>query len=327
MKYFFVLPLVTLGLVVAPYAFVPSALAQNAPKKSLKQATAKAPNPDDDPNRITLDVTRVNLLFTVSDKKGRFVTDLNKDDFEIIESKKPQSIMEFTAETDLPLRLAILIDTSNSIRERFKFQQEAATDFVNSVIRPGEDKAMLVSFDTSAELVQDLTDDPINLAKAIRGLRPGGGTALFDAIFFACRDKLALDKPSHKFRRAVVLLSDGEDNQSHWTREQALEMAHKADVVIYTISTNITRIETDGDKVLRYFAQETGGLSFFPFKAQDLAQSFENIANELRHQYNILYRPDPVRTDGLYHTVDVKVRNRKDLVVRARHGYYAPTLP
>jgi Ca-activated chloride channel homolog len=309
------------------YLFIPllclSLMAQ-APKKA---APAKPANASDDPNRITLDVTRVNLLFTVSDKKGRFVTDLNKDDFEIIESKKPQSIIEFTAETDLPLRLAILIDTSNSIRERFKFQQEAATDFINQVIRPQQDKGMVVSFDTSAELVSDLTDDPLQLARAVRGLRPGGGTALFDAIFFACRDKLALDKPSHKFRRAVVILSDGEDNQSHWTREQALEMAHKADAVIYTISTNITHIETDGDKILKHLAQETGGLSFFPFKAQDLAQSFENIANELRHQYNVLYRPEPVKVDGLYHTVDVKVKGRKDLVVRARHGYYAPTMP
>ena len=103
-------------------------------------------------------------------------------------------------------------------------------------------------------------------------------------------------------------------------------MAQKADVVIYTISTNISRIDTDGDKVLRYFAQETGGSAFFPFKASDLAQSFENIANELRHQYIALYRPEPLRADGLYHTVEIKVKNRRDLVVRARHGYYAPVL-
>ena len=266
-------------------------------------------------------------MFTVSDNKGRFVSDLNKDDIEIVESKKPQAIMEFTAETDLPLRLAILIDTSNSIRERFRFQQEAATDFIKTVVRRDQDKAMVVSFDTSAELVSDLTDDTERLDQAIRSLRPGGGTALFDAIFFSCRDKLALDRPSHKFRRALVLLSDGEDNQSHYTREQALEMAHKADVVIYTISTNITRIETDGDKILKRFASETGGLAFFPFKAQDLAQSFENIANELRHQYNVLYRPEPLKTDGLYHSVDIRVKGRKDLNVRARHGYYAPNLP
>jgi VWFA-related protein len=128
----------------------------------------------------------------------------------------------------------------------------------------------------------------------------------------------------HKFRRAMVILSDGEDNQSRYTREQSLEMAHKADVVVYTISTNISRIETDGDKVLKYLARETGGVPFFPFKVQDLAQSFENIANELRHQYSVLYRPEPAKTDGLWHPVDIRVKNRKDVVVRARKGYYAP---
>jgi Ca-activated chloride channel homolog len=289
------------------------------------QAPKQAPA-DDDASRITLDVTRVNMLFTVSDKKGRFVTNLDRDDFEIVEAKKPQNILEFTAETDLPLRIGILIDTSNSIRDRFRFQQEAAMDFVNTVVRPGEDKGMVVSFDSSAELVADLTDSTEALGKAIRNLRPGGGTALYDAIFFACRDKLMMDQPRDKFRRAIVMLSDGEDNESRWSREQALEMAHKADVVIYTISTNISRIPTDGDKVLKYFADETGGLAFFPFKAQDLAQSFENIANELRHQYNLFYRPDPLKTDGLYHTVDIRVKGRKDLLVRARHGYYAPKL-
>jgi Ca-activated chloride channel family protein len=280
---------------------------------------------NDDPSRITLDVNRVSMLFTVSDKKGRFVTDLTKPDFEIIESKRPQSIIEFTAEADLPLRLAILIDTSNSIRDRFKFQQEAAIEFINSVMRP-QDRAVVVSFDTGAELVADLTPDTQKLAAAVRGLRPGGGTALFDAIFFACRDKLMQDQPQHKFRRAMVILSDGDDNQSRYTRDQALEMAHKADVAIYAISTNITRIQSDGDKILKYLSAETGGLTFFPFKVQDLAQSFENIANELRHQYNVLYRPDPVKTDGLYHTVDIKVKGRKDLVVRARKGYYAPRM-
>jgi Ca-activated chloride channel family protein len=279
-----------------------------------------------DQTRISVDVTRVNLLFTVSDKKGRFVNDLSKTDFEIVEAKKPQEIIEFTAESNLPLRLAILIDTSNSIRERFKFQQEAAIDFINTAVRPRQDKATIVSFDMSAELVQDLTDDTEKLAASIRGLRPGGGTAMYDAIFFACRDKLMQDQPMHKFRRAMVILSDGDDNQSRWTREQALEMAHKADVVIYAISTNQLGIESDGDKVLKYFAQETGGLAFFPFKARDMAQDFENIANELRHQYSVLFRPEPFKADGLYHPLKVTVKNRKDLVVRARHGYYAPTL-
>lgn len=282
------------------------------------------PAADSSDTRIVLEVNRVDVLFTVSDKKGRFVTDLGKNDFEVLENKKPQNILEFAAESDLPLRLAILIDTSNSIRDRFHFQQEAATRFIDGVIRPHQDKAAIVSFDTSAELVADLSDDTDKLDKAVQELRPGGGTALYDAIYFACRDKLMQDQPRTKFRRAMVILSDGEDNNSRYTRDQALEMAQRADVVIYTISTNITRIPTDGDKVLKYFASETGGLCFFPFKAEDLTQSFENIANELRHQYMILYRPEPLKNDGLYHTVDIKVRGRKDLVVRARKGYYAP---
>ncbi|HBY61020.1 MAG TPA: VWA domain-containing protein [Solibacterales bacterium] len=279
-----------------------------------------------DPTRIVLDVTRVNMLFTVSDKKGRFVTNLGREDFEIVEGKRAQSILEFTAETDLPLRLAVLVDTSNSIRDRFKFEQEAAVEFVNSLLRPKQDRAMVMSFDTAPDVVADLTDDQEALAKGIRGLRAGGGTALYDAIFAACRDRLMRDQPRHKFRRAMVVISDGDDNQSRYSRDQALEMAHKADVVIYAISTNVSRIETDGDKVLKYFAAETGGLAFFPFKVEDLAQSFENIANELRHQYNLFYRPEPLKTDGLWHEVNLRVRGRKDLVVRARKGYYAPRM-
>ena len=276
--------------------------------------------------RIILEVNRVNMLFTVTDKKGKFITDLTRDDLQVVENKRLQTIQEFTAESDLPLRIAILIDTSNSIRERFRFEQQAAVDFITSVIRPRQDKAMIVSFDSSAELVSDLIDDPEKLATAVRSLRPGGGTALYDALYFACRDKLQQDQPRHKFRRAIVIVSDGDDNQSRVSRDQALEMAQKADAVIYCISTNISRIEADGDKILKYLALETGGQSFFPFKAEDLTQSFENIANELRHQYNVFYRPDPLKTDGLYHTVDLKVKGRKDLVVRARKGYYAPKM-
>jgi Ca-activated chloride channel family protein len=307
------LPLAAGGVICALWA-------QQAPKPPANNHT------EDAQTRIILDVTRVNMLFTVTDKKGRFITDLTRDDFQVIEGKRPQRIQEFTAETDLPLRLAILIDTSNSIRDRFKFEQEAAIEFINSVVKPGRDKALVVSFDTAAELVADLTDDTEKLAQAIRNLRPGGGTSLYDAIYYASRDKLSQDQPRHKFRRAVVVVSDGEDNQSRVSRDQSLEMAQKADAVIYAISTNISRIETDGDKVLKYLTSETGGQAFFPFKVEDLAQSFENIANELRHQYNIFYRPEPLKTDGLFHPIELKVKGRKDVVVRARKGYYAPQM-
>ncbi len=311
--------LLTTGLTVL-LVFLPG-VSQTWAQAPAKQDEKSAPVETGETFR--LDVTRVPVLFTVADKKGHFVTDLTQDEFEVVESKKVQKILDFNGESNLPLRLAVLIDTSNSIRERFKFQQEAATNFIQTVLRPNVDKGIVVSFDTSAELVADMTDDIAKLVGAVASLRPGGGTALYDAIFFACKEKLT-DQPPEKFRRAMVILSDGEDNQSRYTREQALEMAQKADVVIYSISTNNLNQEGSGDKVLRYFAQETGGQMFTPFQASDLAQSFENIANELRHQYIIVYRPEPFKADGLYHTLDIKVKGRRDLSVRARHGYYAP---
>jgi VWFA-related protein len=303
-----VLSLAALGCIAA------AAIALRAQQAQPVQTSDTAP--------IVAEVTRVNMLFTVTDKKGRFVTDLAKNDFQVFESKKPQQIMEFTSETDLPLRLAILIDTSNSIRDRFRFQQEAATNFINSVMRD-QDKATLVSFDTAAEVITDLTNDTHQLEHGIQELRPGGGTALYDAMYLACKEKLMRDQPMYKFRRAMVILSDGEDNESHYSRDQALEMAQRADTVIYTISTNVSHIETEGDKVMRYFAEQTGGAAFFPFQAKDLNQSFENIANELRHQYNLFYRPEPLKNDGRYHPVEIRVKGRKDLIVRARKGYYA----
>ncbi len=265
----------------------------------------------------------VNVLFTVTDRKGRFVTDLTQNDFDVIETKKLQFIKQFTAESDLPLRLALLVDTSNSIREQFRFEQQAAIRFLNDVMRPKEDRMLLVSFDTTPELITDLTGNMQTLEKGINSMRPGGGTSLYDAIYFAAKEKLMLDQPREKFRRAMILISDGDDTQSRYTRDQALEMAQKADTVIYAISTNNTRSDKEGDMVLKYLTEETGGQAFFPFKVEDLDQSFENIANELRHQYNIFYRPEPLKADGLYHKIDVRVKTRKDLIVRARKGYYA----
>jgi VWFA-related protein len=290
----------------------------------LAQTPAVDPGqPQDSDTPFTLDVTRVNLLFTVTDKKGRFMTDLKKNDFEITENKRKQNILEFTAETDLPLRLAILVDTSNSIRTRFRFLQDAAVDFINTAMRTGQDKALIMHFDSVAQLAVDLTGDKTALATAVRRMQAGGGTALYDSIYRAS-EQLTKDEPHDKYRRAIIILSDGEDTLSEFSREQALEMAQKADVVIYTVSTNITHNAATGDKVLRYMAEQTGGLAYFPFKEEDLGQSFVNITNELRHQYNVLYRPEPLIRDGKYHAINVKVTAVGDMIVRARQGYYAP---
>ena len=273
--------------------------------------------------KIVVEVPRVPLLFTVTDKKNRFITDLEQKEFRVFDNRKQQAILAFNRESNLPLRIGILIDTSNSIRDRFQFEQEAAIEFIRSVLKEEHDKAFLVSFDTAAELVVDFMHDTEKLAKGVRSLRAGGGTSLYDAIYFACRDKLPEDSPPEQFRRAVVVLSDGDDNQSRVSREQALEMAHKAEAVIFTISTNRSGVKMDGDKVLQRFAEQTGGLSFHPFQAADLGQSFENIANELRHQYFLLYAPSPFMADGRFHEVEIRTL-AKDLRVRARRGYYAP---
>jgi len=280
-------------------------------------------DPSDPQATIRVEVSRVPLLFTVTDKKNRFITDLDREDFRVFDNGKEQEIKEFVRESELPLRIGILIDTSNSIRDRFRFEQEAAIEFIRGVLREDKDKAFLVSFDTRAELIRDFTNDPENLARGIRRLRPGGGTALYEAIYYACRDKLPEDWPPEQFRRALVVLGDGRDTQSTVTRDMALEMAHKAEAVIYTISTNRSGAREEGDKTLKMLAEETGGLNFHPFQARDLQQSFVDIANELRHQYFILYSPADFVADGSFHKVEVKARV-KGAKVRVRRGYYAP---
>ncbi|MXY69642.1 MAG: VWA domain-containing protein [Acidobacteriia bacterium] len=272
---------------------------------------------------IKIDVARVPLLFTVTDRRNRFITDLGREDFKVFDDGWEQEIREFDRESDLPLRIGVILDTSNSIRARFKFEQEAAIEFLQGVLAEEHDRAFLVSFDTRAELIVDYTNNIDDLADGVRRLRAGGGTALYDAIYYACRDKLPEDQPKEQFRRALVVIGDGEDNRSTVTREDALEMAHKAETVVYTISTNRTGTAESGDKTLRRFARETGGVAFHPFQARDLQQSFANIANELRHQYFILYSPSQFVNDGSFHTVEVRTRHR-NATVRVRRGYYAP---
>ena len=278
---------------------------------------------DSDSDVIKIDVARVPLLFTVTDRKNRFVTDLGREDFRVFDDGWEQEIREFDRESDLPLRIGVILDTSNSIRARFKFEQEAAIEFLQNVLAEESDRAFLVSFDTRAELIVDYTNDIEELADGVRRLRAGGGTALYDAIYYACRDKLPEDQPKEQFRRALVVIGDGEDNRSSVTREDALEMAHKAEAVVYTISTNRTGHAAVGDKTLRRFATETGGRAYHPFQARDLQQSFVNIANELRHQYFILYSPSQFVNDGAFHSVEVRTRHR-NATVRVRSGYYAP---
>ena len=268
----------------------------------------------------------MNVVFTVTDKRGHFVKDLTQNDFKVVDDSKPAlSIRSFRNETNLPLRVGLLIDASNSIRDRFKFEQEAAIEFLNQIIRPRFDQAFVIGFDTTPEVTQDFTDNTEKLSKGVRMLRPGGGTAMYDAIYYACRDKImAEDKGSEATRRAIILLSDGDDNQSRVSRDEALEMAQKAEVIIYTISTNTSGLKLKGDKVLEYLADQTGGRAFFPFKIQEVADAFSQIQDELRSQYAVSYKPADFASNGKYRKIDILADNKK-YKVRSRKGYYAPT--
>ncbi len=301
----------------------PATKSDAAPNTSAKPPAGSG-EPDDTLTVIRKRVDEVNVVFTVTDKRDHFVKDLTQSDFRVIDDNKPGNIEAFSHETNLPLRVGLLIDASNSVRDRFKFEQEAAIEFLNQIIRPHYDKAFVIGFDTTPEVTQDFTDDAQALSHGVRMLRAGGGTAMYDAIYFACRDKLmGVDKGQIASRRAIILLSDGEDNQSRVSRGEALEMALRAEVIIYAISTNTSGIKLRGDKVLEYFADQTGGKAFFPFKIEDVANAFTEIQDELRSQYAISYKPADFLSDGKYRKIEILAENKK-YHVRARKGYYAP---
>lgn len=308
------------GLALISFFLAGSAAAQTAQKPSsaenAAQNQAKAPP-------IHIQVNLENVLFTVVDKKNRLVTNLNKDDFSVNEDGKPQKILFFGRETNLPLRVGILIDTSNSIRMRLRFEQEAAIDFLYDSIRPDTDKAFVVGFDVEPVMVQDYTDDLDKLRQAISSLQAGGGTGLYDAIFYACREKMIYTPaPQPYLRRVLIIVSDGQDNFSQHSRDEALSMAQKAEATIYAISTNWTGVGTRGDKVLKYLAEETGGRAFFPVQASDMAGEFKRIASELRSQYSLAYAI--TARDGSFRKITIKT-DKKGLHVQAKAGYFAPS--
>jgi Mg-chelatase subunit ChlD len=272
--------------------------------------------------RFAPQVNEVNVVFTVTDKHNHFVKDLKKDDFRVFDDKKPPlSVRGFSAETNLPLRVGLLIDASNSIRDRFRFEQQASIEFLNQIIRPNRDQAFVLGFDTTPEVTQDFTGDAEKLSNGVRLLRPGGGTALYDALYGACRDKLLKTQPGT--RRAIILLSDGEDNQSRVTRDDAIEEAQRAEVIVYAISTNVSGVKSRGDKIMEAIASATGGRVFFPFKIEEVSDAFSQIQEELRSQYAISYRPADFLADGKYRTIDIEALNKK-YKVRSRRGYFAP---
>ncbi len=316
-----------------------------APQPAPQQPAAQEPAATrQDQGKITQTVNLVDVLFTVLNRRNKLVPDLEKDDFKIFDDKSPQAIRYFSRQTDLPLRIGLLMDTSNSIRDRLKFEQDAATSFLFSVIRHNKDQAFVMTFDDEPALIQTFTDDAGRLRDEIVKTRAGGGTAVYDAIYEACRTQLSHpprppgDQPD-VVRRVMILISDGEDNLSNHTRSEAIEMAQRTSVVIYTISTSTQWIQlsqtdpekaanrkthlTEGDKILHDIAEETGGRAFFPYHVDDLDQSFQDIGDELRNQYSIAYIPTNYVLDGKYHKIRIEIPEHKGYQVRARRGYFA----
>jgi len=297
--------------------------------------------------KIVRNVNLVDVLFSVVTKREKLVTDLIKQDFKVFDDGAQQEITSFSQPTDLPLRIGMVLDTSNSIRDRLKFEQDAAIDFIFNALRGDRDQAFLMTFDDGPQVIKDFTFDTGDLRDAILKQRAGGGTSLYDAVYTAS-DKL-LNKsplprgPNPDVRRVLVVISDGDDNSSNRSRGAAVEMAQRAGVIVYTISTstqwinaeeqtdaskrtNRKYLKDEGDKVLEQLALETGGRAFFPYRVDDLGQSFLDIGDELRHQYALAYSPAGRGADGKFHTIKIQV-SRKDVIVRTRKGYYSVATP
>jgi Ca-activated chloride channel homolog len=317
--------------------------AQSAPQNSgpttpgpqKAEPSGDVPLPQKTP-AITSTTGLVHLVATVMDHHRNFITDLDQADFKVLEDGTPQDIRYFGRETDLPLRIGILLDTSNSIRPRLDFEKDAALDFLQHVLRRNKDQAFVMTFDNEPEVIQDYTGDLALLTDAIRKQRAGGGTALNDAIYRAA-EKLTNPPVSKganpEIRRVLVVISDGNDNLSDHALSESVEAAIRAEAVIYCISTNTDwlAIEGDkphkmhvegGDKVLEQFADQSGGRVFYPYKVDDLAQSFVDIGEELRSQYFIAYSPNNPQATGQYRKIEVNLI-QKGLTVRTRKGYYA----
>jgi Ca-activated chloride channel family protein len=322
------LVLVFLGLIVASLSvpgWAQGPLSNGSPENSSIVAAALPTGVSDEPVlTIRKRVDEVHVLFIATDRHGKFVRNLNQSDFSFRDDHKPvQSIVNFRRETDLPIQMGLLIDVSGSVQSRFAFEKEAATGFLQHIIRQGYDKGFIVGFNKQSHMTQDFTDNVSLLAGGVQRLHDGGGTALYDAIYKACKEKLLTEQSERPVRKAIVILSDGEDNQSEHSRAQAIEMAQRAEVLVYAISTDDSGLILRGDKVLEDIASATGGRAFFPYKMKDITHSFAAIEDELRSQYSVSYKPSDFDADGRYRSIEITAL-KKDLQVRARRGYYAP---
>ncbi|XBH13357.1 VWA domain-containing protein [Edaphobacter paludis] len=303
------------------------------PSPTVQQPTASPAAPQGQPGSqnepittIQVQVNEVNLIFTVTDKKGRFITGLQRQNFGLLDDgRPPEAVLGFTQQTNLPLRVGIMLDTSSSIRQRFQFEQDSAIEFLLQVLHLN-DRAFVEGFDIATDVSQGFTNNVDQLNQGIRKLRPGGGTALYDALYKTCRDQmLSLPEPG-SVRRALILVSDGDDNYSRAQESDAIKMCQRANTIVYAISTNVSPSRDKGDDVLKAISEATGGQAFYPTKIEDVAIGFRNIEQELRSQYSLVYRPADFKQDGAFRTIYLQALDPR-YHVRAQKGYFAPKPP
>ena len=309
---------------------IPAAALSVAAQKPKPSPT---PTPEDRQGRVTIEIRRVRLPITVTDKKGQFVPGLTQSDFTILEDKVPQTIETFSddlAQTT-PLYVAVLMDTSPSTAGKLKFQQESAMNFIQTVVKPRKDRVLFGTFDDQINLLQDFTDRLDLLDKAVYSVKKmGTQTALFDAIWQFCDEKMR----SVPGRRVLLLVTDGEDTYSRANIRDAIDIAQRTETTIFAISTKAGFLATvpgveagqiadKKDKDLLTLAEETGGAAFFTGDMLSLERSFTRISKELRAQYLVTYNPTNKSYDGTFRKIDVKLDGHSDLKVRTKRGYKA----
>jgi len=271
---------------------------------------------------IRAEVALVNVVFTAVDRSGHPVQGLKADDFEIFENKEAQKIEYFSPlgkGSEVPLTIALLIDTSGSVRSKLDFEKATAAEFFREILRPNKDLALIIQFDSDVNLVQDFTQKQDDLLNALEGLKAGNSTALYDAVYLAADEKLK----GEIGRKVMVIITDGEDTSSKLRKGEAIEAAQKNDVLIYGIGV---RSEGFGSNfgVLQKFADETGGAFFSPrAKFSEIQAAFRAIGEEIQGQYSLAYNPTNKKKDGTFRSLDLRCKVRT-VHVRTRKGYYAP---
>ena len=328
-------------------------------QRTLPRPSATAPTTSKDKIRVRVEV--VNVPVTVLGKRGLPIIDLTQSDFKVFEDGRPQAIRYFSQESHQPLRIGLIIDTSNSARRQLQFEKDAAAEFVFTMLagRNTRNQIFLQTFDAASSLIQDFTSDAEVLNEKIQDLKAGGGKALYDAIYSACKDKMMHAGDPESTRRVMVLISDGMDVQSQHSLDEAISMARKAETMIYAIGNAAYSFSNPGDDILAGFAEGTGGGAFFPLREQagtdlgtgylshgqigetsqnkglgaetgtfsaqrlvHIADAMEAISHELGAQYEIGYTPTNSALDGTYRSIRVLLA-RKGVTYRWKPGYFA----